>query len=275
MIPTFNHSSGSPSANSDEQTIAQTWSNYWQQQGGNIAEWDILSQTILTTLRREVQAFSGKAIMEAGCGTGRISAHVCREGAFVTCLDIAPEALDLARVQFPREAACSFVLGSILSMPRDRRYDALWNAGVMEHFSQCDQRKAIGEFLEVLQPAGKLVLFTPYAGSPLYLAAKFILERTGRWPYGRETPVFTLKYAIPDRGTLKREYMVAFLSLVLDSHRWVRILRPLCNLLTKLLFSALGEQGFARLDRVLSWLLGGYLLVTVVERRKKDGRIEK
>ncbi|MHC4180075.1 MAG: class I SAM-dependent methyltransferase [Planctomycetota bacterium] len=257
---------------SDEQMIANTWSTYWEEKRGDIAQWDVLSHTILGTLRREIRGFEGKTIMEAGCGTGRISARVCQEGASVACLDIASEALDLARAQFPAGAASCFVLGSILSMPRDRQYDALWNAGVLEHFSLADQRQAIGEFLDVLQSGGKLVLFTPYAGSVLYRAAKFLLERTGRWPYGRETPVSTLRHVIPDRGILKREYTVSFLSLLLDSYKWFRPLRPVCCLLRNVLLSLAGERGFARLDRISSWLFGGYLLVSIVEPREEDGQ---
>jgi len=252
---------------SDEQMIAGTWSAYWKDKQEDIAPWDVLSHTILATLRRETGGFAGKSIMEAGCGTGRISAQVCREGASVACLDIAREALDLARRQFPRGSPCRFVLGSILSLPRDRRYDALWNAGVLEHFSPADQRKAIGESLDLLRPGGKLVLFTPYAGSILYRAAKFLLERTGRWPYGRETPVSTLGDVIPGRGVLKREYTVSFLSLLLDGHKWFRPVRPCCRLLSGVLLSLLGESGFVRLDRISSRLFGGYLLVSVVEHR--------
>jgi SAM-dependent methyltransferase len=258
---------------SAEQTIADTWSAYWKNKAGDIEDWDVLSHTILTTLHREIAAFEGIAVMEAGCGTGRISARMCQAGASVACLDIAPEALELARGRFPPGAAASFVLGSILSVPRGQSYDAVWNAGVLEHFSLEDQRLAIGEFIDVLRPGGKLVLLTPYAGSVLYRAAKAFLEQTGRWPYGQETPVFTLKRAVPNTGLLKREYTVAFTSLLLDSYRWFRPLRPLCGLLKNAALSVCGEHGFSRLDRILSWLFGGYLLVSIVERRVDDGQI--
>jgi hypothetical protein len=32
--------------------------------------------------------------------------------------------------------------------------------------------------------------------------------------------------------------------------------------------SVFGERGFARLDRILSWVLGGYSSISVVQRRE-------
>jgi SAM-dependent methyltransferase len=207
--------------------------------------------------------------MEAGCGRGRISARLCQEGASVTCLDIAPEALDMARTHFPPTVAADFVQGSILSMPRNRRYDIVWNAGVLEHFVADDQRQSVGEFLDLLEPGGKVILLTPYSRSLFYRVAKFVLEKTGRWPFGRETPLTTLKHVIPEHGVLQREYTAAFLPLVFDSHKWFRPLRPICRVLRDAMFLLLRERGIACLDRILSVLLGGYLLVSVVERREE------
>ncbi|MFW6108426.1 MAG: class I SAM-dependent methyltransferase [bacterium] len=252
----------------DERAIATTWARYWRSHGQEVGSWDSLSHTIYLALRREIGEARGKSILEAGCGSGRISARLAADGARVTCLDIAPEALELARRAFASDASVRFVQGSILSLPRDARYDVVWSSGLLEHFGPEDRRRALRESASMVGPGGLIVAFTPYARSVLYRLGKVVLERLGKWPYGREVPVVTLADDVPSTARLVREYTVAFLPLALDLYKWVRAARPVCLVCTRLLMRVAGDRGWARLDRALSFLLGGYLLVTVVAPRR-------
>jgi len=248
----------------DEKAIARTWSSYWRSHSARAAEWDSLSHLIFLTLRRETGGFAGKAVLETGCGTGRISSRIAREGARVTCLDVAPEALELARQELEGVASARLVLGSVLALPRDAAFDVVWSAGLLEHFSVADQRKALEESLSVLSPGGNVIALTPYAGSFVYRAAKAFLERIGKWPYGRECPVATLRDALPEGAWLRKEWTIAFLPFCLDAWKWAPLLEPPCRGLGRAMRGLLGDRGFAGLDRLLSRLLGGYLLVSVV-----------
>ncbi len=251
---------------SDREAVARTWSDYWASQTGRVDEWDALSEVIFQTLKREAGTLEGKSIMEAGCGTGRISAQLAREGASVTCLDIVPAALEVARAHFdaPGLRSARFIEGSVLSLPRDESYDIVWNAGLLEHFGEDDQRLALAECVALLKPGGRVIALTPYARSIAYRVAKCLLERIGKWPYGRETPVRSLRPVVPAGARLLREYTVSFLPFLLDCHKFIRCLRAPCRIGRTALTRILGRRGCAALDRLFSRVFGGYLLVSVL-----------
>jgi 2-polyprenyl-3-methyl-5-hydroxy-6-metoxy-1,4-benzoquinol methylase len=249
----------------EEQRILQTWSTLWQSKQGDVAPWDSLSESVFLAVVAEAKPISGRRIMEAGCGTGRISARLADGGAMIACLDIAPEALALAKKQFAEPDRASFIEGSILSVPRGEKYDVIWNSGVMEHFVESDQMAAIREFLAILKPGGRLILLTPYARSGLYRLGKWVLEKLGKWPFGREIPVRTLLPVLPPEGKLVREYSVSFLPLLFDSYKWIPPLKPLMKFLYWGFEKILGTEGLFHWDLRFSRWFGGYLLVSVIE----------
>jgi hypothetical protein len=73
----------------------------------------------------------------------------------------------------------------------------------------------------------------------------------------------------PANGVLLDEYTTAFLPLILDSYKWLAMLKPLCTAFNKFLLIILTERGFFRLDMILSRLFGGYLLTSVIASRQK------
>ena len=247
----------------EEDLVVGVWSEYWKSKLDSPPEpWDSLSQIVLSTLLRERP---GPAILEAGCGTGRISLRLARSGAQVTCLDATEEALELARAAFG-EVPATFLKASIFEIPEMEPQDLIWSSGVLEHFHPEEQRTAIAQFVARLKPTGKVVLLNPYAGSLLYRAAKAYLEWRKKWPYGREIPVKTMAGCLPPGAVLEREYTVSFLPFFLNAYKFAPALQPFCAAAQKMLFGLLGDERVARLDAWLSRLLGGYLCVSVIRR---------
>lgn len=246
----------------DEAAIHKVWSQYWDSVE-KVDSWDSLSEVILLTLQNELRGFEARSILEAGCGTGRISHRLALGGADVTCLDITEEALVLAKASFG-DVPGHFVQGSILDMPKDRTYDVIWNAGVLEHFKPEDQRQALSEFVSLVSEGGSAIILTPYSGSFLYRIGKFILEKLGRWPYGVEIPEATLAALTPENAVLEREYTIALLPLLFDSYKFLTPLRRPLRSAWELLRKRLGSERLLACDLWLSKYLGGYLLVSVL-----------
>ena len=101
------------------------------------------------TLHRFNQEFAQKVIdllpeggnvLEMGCGAGSQSLELARSGRFqVTLLDFSEKALDHARKLFERESlTASFVLADAFQ-PGEGQYDLVFNAGVIEHYSEEQQ----------------------------------------------------------------------------------------------------------------------------------------
>jgi SAM-dependent methyltransferase len=93
----------------------------------------------------------------------------------------------------------------------DASFDVVWNSGVIEHFLFEDQVRMLREMLRVLKPEGTLITFNPSHEGRVYRFAKFLLERAGKWPYGREIPIRTLgPHADRLNARLTKEFNAGF-----------------------------------------------------------------
>lgn len=100
-------------------------------------------------------------VLEAGCGTGRVTAHLvdanCGE---VSGIDASPAMIGIARAKVRAE----FSLGDIRLLPfPNRTFDVvLATRGVYSHLVDVeDQLAAMFEFLRVVRPGGRVVVDVP------------------------------------------------------------------------------------------------------------------
>jgi hypothetical protein len=130
-----------------------------------------------------------------------------------------------------------------------------------------------------LSPKGLVLLLTPYAGSVFYRFGKWILEKLGSFPYGREIPVHTLKPILPDTMELAlKERSVGFVILIFNAPKalsnapLVGRLFFLLNQLLNPLWCSMLRVPVTRsvvffVDRILSRIFGGYLLLSVCKKK--------
>ena len=248
--------------------VENEWKEYWQCQT-NIPSWDYTSQIVLEALRGQSGTFLGKSVLESGCGTGRISLEIARSGARVTCIDISVEAVTHTQNIFTNAGMPHTVLvASTFELPfATAKFDIVWNAGVLEHFSEAERKEALRELLRVVKPGGLVITLNPYKFAVFYRIGKLIAEKWGKWPYGHEDPITSL---IPTSSELfctpaRREYSIGFYLVLVESLRMSRTLLPLVKRLRALFVrahrSVLG--GVIRSsDRFFSLIFGGYLLVS-------------
>jgi SAM-dependent methyltransferase len=235
--------------------VKDVWRNYWAQNRGNELLFDEMSKTILEELLKSCECVKGKRILEAGCGRGMISLAMTELGANVYLLDISPDALQIAKNHFSsKNIHASFAHGDILSPPfKAATFDIIWNAGVMEHFKDNAQLRILRDLTNMIKPGGFFITFNPYDGAFFYKIGKRFAEQKGRWPYGPEFPVRSLKKKCKTAGlTVLKEYAICFKeNLAYFSY----VSKPLRSILKRML------KPFP--DKLLIRVFGGYLLVTV------------
>lgn len=233
----------------------ETWDRIWRA-GGRPPVWDAQCEVMHAGLGAAfppIERPAGLSVLEAGAGTGRVTARLAAAGARATVLDVSAAALDIARGVFAEAAPGqgAFVQGSVFELPFEAgRFDLVWNAGLLEHFTPEEKTLALREMLRVTRPGGAVVTMNPYALAVVYRLGKWLKERAGTWPYGYERPVRSLRGVVPAGAGLREfvvgtRYQFRFLPL---AGRWLRRWaerreRP----------AGLGRR-----------LLGGYLLVSVV-----------
>lgn len=97
----------------------------------------------------------GSRVLEVGCGTGRTSCHLAKQGHFVTGLDIRPEMLAKARIRAANEGLqLEFTEGSITALPFDNDTFDIVLAESVTNFA--DIPAAIKEYHRVLKSGGVL-----------------------------------------------------------------------------------------------------------------------
>lgn len=101
--------------------------------------------------------FSGRRVLEVGCGRGSLSAYFADAGWDCTLLDLSPAVLDLAKEAFMANGlTANFDVGDCLNLPYEpNSFDLVFSIGLLEHFE--DINKVIQEQYRVLAPGGKFI----------------------------------------------------------------------------------------------------------------------
>jgi 2-polyprenyl-6-hydroxyphenyl methylase/3-demethylubiquinone-9 3-methyltransferase len=142
--------------------MKEYYEGYWNP-AVDVSEHDVTTparmRRLLATMRKYCRP--GARVLDLGCGAGSFSAALHRHGYDVIGLDIAENAVELARQTYPQ--VCFQVLRADGTIPApDQTFAAVWSSEVIEHVF--DVGAYLREIHRVLQPNGLLVLTTPHHG---------------------------------------------------------------------------------------------------------------
>ena len=245
----------------------EVWDNLWRR-SNRLPARDVLTELLYEHLAMVVGSLHGKRIIEMGSGSGRISAQLATAGAQVFLMDNSEPALALSRRFVPSPAR--LIMAEIPQFPfRPGTFDVMWSSGVMEHWSRTEQALVFKECARLCRPGGWFIAFNPFARSLFYRLGKRALELLRAWPYGDEHPVETLADVAGTEWRVEREYSLAFIAIPANAFRLLH-LTGVDIVIQALGVRALDGRRAGRIvratDRVLSRLLGGYLLLSVFRR---------
>jgi len=116
----------------------------------------------------EYTAFSGKKVLDVGCGNGYVLSKFAKEGAETFGIDITPTAVDLSKRRFEYLGLTgSFAVANAEELPfEDDTFDCVCSMGVLHHTPNTEQ--AIEEIYRVLRPGGRLIVMFYHRNSVLY-----------------------------------------------------------------------------------------------------------
>lgn len=118
--------------------------------------------------------YPDKRLLDVGCGLGNDLARFARGGASVTGVDLAPNAIALAKLNFSqRELPGQFHVmnGEALDFPDDS-FDVVYCHTVL-HFTP-NPRRMVAEVHRVLRPGGQAILMTVNRKSWLFFLQKIM-----------------------------------------------------------------------------------------------------
>jgi ubiquinone/menaquinone biosynthesis C-methylase UbiE len=168
--------------------------------------------------------YEGDILLEAGCGSGEISAELAYIGRRIELADFSSKILDRAAEVFrlsglskPNLTCCDLTI-SPWPWP-DNAVDIVWSSGVLEHWSDEELIPIVSEMSRISRR--KVISFVPHATSIFYRVGKDYAERTGTWPYGQEIPRHSLQHVFEAAGLLDiqewdilSEHSLVFLDMI-------------------------------------------------------------
>jgi ubiquinone/menaquinone biosynthesis C-methylase UbiE len=115
-----------------------------------------LDLAVVEAFTRAVTAEDDPRVLDAGCGTGRMSAHVAAHGCVVEGVDLSPGMVAMARRDHPE---LHFEVGSLTGLPwADGRFAGvmLWYSII--HTPPSEHAAIFAEVVRVLRPEGHVIV---------------------------------------------------------------------------------------------------------------------
>jgi SAM-dependent methyltransferase/uncharacterized protein YbaR (Trm112 family) len=135
-----------------------------QRYTGRIAEYTEKFQAYARLPEPLSRHFTGKVVLDAGCGEGRFTFLARELGASgVVALDYSREALARARAATDGASACAFVRADLLHPPLRRVFDYAFSLGVLHHTP--DSELGFRALVSCLKPGGQITVFVYAPGS--------------------------------------------------------------------------------------------------------------
>ena len=122
---------------------------------------------------RAVNAKAGEQILDIAAGTGTSSMAFLSEGVRVVAADFSKGMLEVGKKKYPK---LEFIFADAMKLPfKDQEFDVVTMSFGLRNVQ--DHKVALGEFLRVLKPGGRLVIceFSHVPG-PLGVLYRFYLK---------------------------------------------------------------------------------------------------
>ena len=146
-----------------------------ERQAYNTAAVEALVRTVSYYLRERYQPADYKKLhfLELGCGAGPNLLWLAQKGIRVSGVDLAANALKLARESFARagvgDRVGELIEGSATKTPfPDGSFDGILEACVFQHLDKQQREEAFGEVRRLLKPGGVFVGYMLDAGHTIY-----------------------------------------------------------------------------------------------------------
>jgi ubiquinone/menaquinone biosynthesis C-methylase UbiE len=188
----------------------------------------------------------GDKVLEIGSGTGEISLQLALTGRNVSLLDISNDSLNFAK-SCAKDLSLdikTFTADATKPLPfEDNAFDCVWHSGLLEHFSKDERIKILSECKRVT--SNQVITLVPNASCLAYSLGKKILELNGKWAYGIENPILTLKDDYESAGLkVVREYSIGIKHALNFLEKKSIFRKELSKFIDKKMFDNKMNQGY-------------------------------
>lgn len=214
----------------DDTELYRTWGP-WPEHLGNF-------------LFKPIQEARGKRGLDIGCGGGQFGLEAAYQGVDMTGVDIAPEALSIART-YAREVGLDtqYIYADILNLPfRTQVFSLLMSKDSLHHLSNPEE--AVRRLKPLLLPDALLIIIEHTGSSPFvkriydFFASRLVPKIQRRYKHTEIPPVLLQGAPNEDLGMDKVETTVKqHFHVVKERREWMLYLR-----LEQLFYFAFGKR---------------------------------
>ncbi len=130
-------------------------------------------------LKDIVETYKPKTSLELGCGLGRFSAFMARQGIKATGVDFSPVAVEKAKKRVANnEHKPTFIAGDVTNLEMiTEQFDVSFDVGCFHCLDEDDQQKYVSEIYRLLKPGAAHLLWTmDHARSDIMLNPNYIAK---------------------------------------------------------------------------------------------------
>ncbi len=179
-------SAKTPKLSFDRPNTPQEWEREYLRPITPVTELRNPVATVLAGLTKH-----GDTLMEAGCGSGELSAELAIAGRSIVLLDFskpilkrALQVFEASRLSPPKIVACDLMVHPLPFS--DESVDWVWSSGVLEHWTDEELIPLVTEMARIARKG--VISLVPSSRCVFYRWGKAIAESQAEWPYGREIP---------------------------------------------------------------------------------------
>lgn len=164
-------------------------------------------------------------IIELGCELG-VTSLLLNDKFSKTLLDLNPLAIELTKKAHKKlDKKAKFIIADMFNMPiENKEFDILFNAGVIEHFSEKERTQAFKEYSRIMKDGGVMFIAFPNHYSLPYRLAYKIRKFLNKWPYPDEYKMYDLKKEISNANLVLEDRIVLSKGSLM---RWLNFAPPL------------------------------------------------
>lgn len=163
--------------------MKKAWDSFWESKSkGEFRNLRPRQKRAINILDRYV--CSGMIVCDAGCGSGFYSKYFISKGCTVYCIDYSEKALELTKKNTEGKAEYYLkrdLLDDTLSLELGNTFDLIFTDGLLEHFSEMQQRKIMNTLVAMKKENGIMVTFVPNILTYWELYRRTFSDMPGIW----------------------------------------------------------------------------------------------
>lgn len=151
----------------------------WWNKNGALKTLHDINPTRLAYILQYCPSLKGKKVLDVGCGGGILTEALANEGANVTAIDLAPEAINVAKEHATQQGLdINYQMIALEDLGSDTQFELITCLEMLEHVP--DPGAFIHALSKHLAPNGRLILSTINRTAKAYLhtivAAEYLLK---------------------------------------------------------------------------------------------------